>query len=146
MRTHVIDTQKSISRNHIGEVNGYVISLYKDWEKLFEAEPKQVYLNVCFPGQSKGPHLHMRRWDFFATIRGSMRFVVKYGPKDYEEIEVSAADGIGVKVVVVPPAIPCLMTNIGLDEAWVINMPNPAWHPDNADNNPVDYSDYLPGR
>jgi dTDP-4-dehydrorhamnose 3,5-epimerase len=146
MRTQVIETQKGISRNHDGEVNGYVISLYKDWEKLFQAEPKQVYLNVCFPGQSKGPHLHMRRWDCFATIRGSMRFVIKYGPRDYEEIDAIALDGSGVKVIVVPPAIPCLMINIGADDAWVINMPNPAWHPDNPDNNPIDYSDYVPSR
>ncbi len=144
LRTRVFDAPKYFSKNHQGAVNGFVVSLYKDWEKQFAAEPKQVYLNCCLPGEQKGPHLHMRRWDYFTTIRGAARFVIKYGPGDYEEIDVVVNDGAGIKVVEVPPAVPCLIVNIGLQDAWVINMPNPAWHPDNPDDNPVDYGDYVP--
>ena len=141
-RTRVFDAQRADSKNESGAVNGYVLSLYKDWEGLFKAEPKQVYLNVCHPGEKKGPHLHMHRWDYFTTLRGSVRYILKYGPGDYEEIVVDAAQGHGVKVVEVPPAVPCLMVNIGKEEAWVINMPNPAWHPDNQDSHPVSYADH----
>ncbi len=143
MRTKVIECPKHISKNKDGKANGYVISLYKDWEKTFDADPKQVYLNICHPGEQKGPHLHMNRWDFFTTIRGSARFVVKYGPGDYETIDVHVDDGAGVKIVVVPPAIPCMIENIGKEDCWVINMPNPAWHPDNPDDHPVSYNDYT---
>lgn len=142
LRTRVIETQRHQSKNHRGDVNGFVVSLYKDWEKYFQAEPKQVYLNCCHVGEKKGPHLHMRRWDYFTTITGSARFVLKYGPGDYEEIDVVTRDGHGIKIVEVPPAIPCLIVNIGATETWIINMPNPAWHPDNPDDHPVDYGDY----
>ncbi len=142
MRTRVIDAPRIVSKNKQGQPNGYVVSLYKDWEAIFKAEPKQVYLNITAPGEKKGPHLHMHRWDYFTTIRGSARFVVKYGPGDYEQIDVHVRDGEGVKIVEVPPAIPCLIVNIGDDEAWVLNMPNPAWHPQNPDDNAVSYDDY----
>ena len=142
MRTRVIETSRHDSKNEKEELNGYVVSLYKDWEKLFQAEPKQVYLNVCFSGETKGPHLHMNRWDYFATLRGSTRYVIKYGAGDYEEIDVCVKDGEGIRIVEVPPAIPCLIINIGDEEAWIINMPNPAWHPDAQDSHHVNYDDY----
>ena len=123
LRTRTIETQRHRSRNEQGEINGYVVSLYKDWEKLFRAEPKQVYLNCCLPGERKGPHLHMKRWDYFAVIRGAARFVLKYGLGDYEEIDVIAQDGLGIKIVEVPPAVPCLIVNIGKTEAAILNMP-----------------------
>ena len=144
MRTRVFDAQRADSKNDRGQVNGYVLSLYKDWEGQFQAEPKQVYLNVCNPGEQKGPHLHMHRWDYFATLKGAIRYVIKYGPGDYEEIDVRVEAGKGAKIVEVPPAIPCLMINIGPDEAWIVNMPNPAWHPDHQDSHPVSYEDYVP--
>lgn len=142
MRTQIIETQRHVSKNKDGRPNGYVVSLYKDWEGLFKSEPKQVYLNITAPGEKKGPHLHMQRWDYFTTIKGSARFVIKYGPRDYEVIDVHVRDGEGIKIVEVPPAIPCLIVNIGQEEAWVLNMPNPAWHPDHPDDNPVSYDDY----
>ena len=141
-RTRVIEAPRIDSRNIRGDVNGYVVSLYKDWEKEFQVEPKQVYLNVCRSGERKGPHLHMKRWDYFATVRGSVRFVTRYGAGDYEEIDVHADDGSGIKIVEVPPAVPCLMINIGGVDAWIINMPNPAWHPDKQDNHSVNFDDY----
>lgn len=143
MRTRVIECPRHLSYNRDGMPNGSVISLYKDWEQIFRETPKQVYLNVTFPGERKGPHLHMHRWDYFATIRGSVRFVIKYGPGDYEEIDVSMSDTAGVRIVEVPPAVPCLIVNVGEEEAWVINMPNPAWHPHRVDDHPVSYDDYL---
>lgn len=144
-RTRVLETKKIVSRNKAGEPNGYIVSLYKDWEQEFKAEPKQVYLNICHPGEAKGPHLHMHRWDYFTLIRGSMRFVIKYGPGDYEEVDVHVRDGAGVRIVEVPPALPCLMINIGAEDAWVINMPNPAWHPQRPDDAPISYDDYHAG-
>jgi len=143
LRTRVFESPRIPSRNKAGQVNGYVVSLYKDWERRFEVEPKQVYLTVCLPSEKKGPHLHMSRWDYFATIRGRVRFVVKYGPRDYEEIDVSAEQGQPVRTVEIPPAVSCLIVNTGDDEAWVLNMPNPAWHPERQDDHPVSYDDYL---
>jgi dTDP-4-dehydrorhamnose 3,5-epimerase len=140
-RTRILHTSRIASRNKEGKPNGCVISLYKDWEGEFKAEPRQVYLNICNPGESKGPHLHMKRWSYFGLIRGSMRFVLKYGEGDYEEIDLHA--GGDVRIIEVPPALPCLMINAGPEEAWVICMLNPAWHPEHPDDAPVSYDDYV---
>ncbi len=70
----------------------------------------------------------------------STRYVVKYGAGDYEEIDVNAADA--VLIVEVPPAIPCLIVNTGDEDGWVINMPHPAWPPDDRDDHAVSYDDY----
>lgn len=141
MRTRIIEEKKHLSRDKKGNPNGRVISLWKDWEGIFKAEPKQIYLNICAPKAVKGPHLHRKRWDYFVCIRGQIRFIVKWG-KEYEEIEVDAEGDPCLKIVEVPPAVPCAIQNVGTEEAWFLNMPNPAWHPDNQDDYPVTFEGY----
>lgn len=134
--------KKILSREKSGEPNGYLVSLWKDWERIFKAEPKQIYLNICDPKVVKGPHLHKNRWDYFVCIRGKIRFIVKWN-REYEEIEVDAGNDPCFKIVEVPPAIPCAIQNIGEREAWFLSMPNPAWHPDNQDDHPVQFDGYT---
>lgn len=141
MKTRVILEKSILSRGKNGEKNGYVFSLWKDWENIFKVDPKQFYLNVCFPKAIKGPHLHNHRWDYFVCIRGKIRFIVKWG-EDYEEIEADADNDNAFKIVEIPPAIPCAIQNIGSSEAWFLNMPNPAWHPDDQDDHPVQFDGY----
>lgn len=142
MKTKIIEEKKYVSRDAKGDPNGFVISLWKDWEKFFKADPKQIYLNICAFKQVKGPHLHRNRWDYFVAIRGRIRFIVQWG-KEYEEVEVDADRDPCFKIVEVPPAVACAIQNIGKGEAWFINMPNPAWHPDNQDNHPADFTGYV---
>lgn len=145
MRTKVIELPPSFSKNvDSGKINGYLISFWKDWEKFLNVPPKQIYFNCCYKGEIKGPHLHINRWDHFICIRGKIRFVVKYGENDYEEIDTSPdlKTGKGFKIVVIPPAVSCALQNIGDEEAFFINMPNPAWHPDNQDDHPVKFENY----
>lgn len=141
MKTRVIEEKKIVSRDKNGNVNGSVISLWKNWEKNFRAEPKQVYMNICAPHTAKGPHLHKDRWDYFVCIRGRIRFIVKWG-SEYEEIEADADNEETFKIVEIPPAVPCAIQNIGKAEAWFLNMPNPAWHPDHRDDHPITFEGY----
>jgi hypothetical protein len=83
----------------------------------------------------------MSRWDYFVCIRGKIRFVVKWGT-EYEEIEANAEQDSFLKIVESPPAIPCAIQNIGEGEAWFLNMPNPAWHPDRQDDHPIVFANY----
>lgn len=142
MKTRIIEEKKLLSRSKEGEINGFVISLWKEWEMLFKVDPKQVYLNICYPKTVKGPHLHMNRWDYFVCIRGKIRFIVKWG-ENYEEIEADADNDPCFKIVEVPPAVPCAIQNIGGGEAWFLNMPNPAWHPDDQDDNSITFNSYA---
>jgi dTDP-4-dehydrorhamnose 3,5-epimerase-like enzyme len=141
MRTTVIPLKKNYSKDKGSQrINGYIISLWKDWEKILPQEPKQCYLNVSFPHEIKGPHLHMQRWGQFACIQGKGRFIVKYGKGDYERVDVDCE--INPSIVIIPPGTPCAIQNTGDDLLVIMNMPNPAWHPDNQDDHPVIYDDY----
>jgi dTDP-4-dehydrorhamnose 3,5-epimerase len=143
MRTQVISLEKNYSRDKKSkETNGYVISLWKDWEKILPYEPKQVYVNVCYPGQIKGPHLHKQRCGQFACIKGKGRFTVRYAENDYEYIDVNADSN--PCIVVIPPGIPSSIKNTGDDLFVILNMPNPAWHPQNLDDWPVEFNDNNP--
>lgn len=143
MKTRIIEEKKNTTRDiRTKEPNGLLISLWKDWEKYFKVEPKQVYLNTCAPKSVKGPHLHKNRWDHFVCIKGKIRFVVKWN-QDYEEIEVDADNDPCFKIVEIPPAISCAIQNVGKGEAWFLNMPSPAWHPDNQDDHPTTFENYV---
>lgn len=141
MRTKVISLKRISSKDKVNnEENGYIIPLWKDWEEILSKEPKQAYVNVCYPGQIKGPHLHMQRWQQYACISGKGRIVVKYGSGDYEEINIDADKE--PCVVVVPAGIASAVKNTGTVNFILVNMPNPAWHPDNQDDHPVEFEDY----
>ncbi|MDO8527449.1 MAG: WxcM-like domain-containing protein [Deltaproteobacteria bacterium] len=142
MKTRVIEEKKIVTKDKKGTPNGFVISLWKNWEKYFKAEPKQIYMNICTPKSVKGPHLHMNRWDYFVCIQGKIRFIVKWG-NEYEEVEVDADKDPCFKIVEVPPAIPCAIQNVGESDAWFINMPNPAWHPEDQDDHPISFDHYV---
>lgn len=141
MKTRVIEEKKYLTKDQQGNVNGQLVSLWKDWEKIFKAEPKQVYFNICAPKAIKGPHLHKKRWDYFVCIRGKIRFIVKWD-ENYETIEVDAENDPCFKIVEIPPAVPCAIQNISDAEAWFLNMPHPAWHPDDPDDHPVTFDGY----
>ena len=42
----------------------------------------------------------------------------------------------------VPAGTPAALQNLGDDEAYVLNMPNPAWEPTMDDEYSADFSDF----
>jgi hypothetical protein len=46
--------------------------------------------------------------------------------------------------VEIPTGIPALIQNVGDEEAFVLNMPNPAWTPTMNDEHTADFSDFQP--
>ncbi len=140
MKTQIIKLDKYISKDKKKDTeNGYIISLWKDWEKILPLEPKQAYLNVCYPNQVKGPHLHMQRSQQYACIEGTGRIIVKYD-NTYEEIDIDANKE--PCVVIIPAGTPSAIQNTGKENFVLINMPNPAWHPDNTDDHPIEFEGY----
>lgn len=141
MRTQIISLDKITTRDKQSKSpNGYIVSLWKDWETILPKQPKQVYLNVCEPGQVKGPHLHKQRWQQYACLFGKGRIVVKYGKGDYEEIDVDA--DLAPVVVVIPAGTASAIQATGKKDFVLLNMPSPAWHPENQDDHPVEFDDY----
>lgn len=124
-----------------GRSNGFLVPIYNVNDGLFESghEPQQVYLTVVSPGCAKGPHLHHIRTGFFTCIKGNVRIIVRLEDEYREYYSGEAHHYLSVEI---PAGVPALIQNLGDDDAFVLNMPHPAWRPDMNDEHTADFSDY----
>jgi dTDP-4-dehydrorhamnose 3,5-epimerase-like enzyme len=102
--------------------------------------PKQVYLTVCYPGEIKGPHLHLIRWGLFTCIKGNGKIVVK---TDYGYKEFFTGENYDFAAIQVPAGFPAALITVGKEDAYFLNMPSPAWHVDDQDEHEVSFDDYF---
>ncbi len=135
--------KKFDTRNHGGQSTGYLVPIYNVHDGFFAPgrEPQQVYLTVVAPHAEKGPHLHFIRTGCFTCIKGNVRIVMKADGQYREYYSGEAYDYLSIEV---PAGTPALIQNVGADEAFVLNMPNPAWTPTMNDEHTADFSDYRP--
>jgi dTDP-4-dehydrorhamnose 3,5-epimerase len=124
-----------------GKDNGFLIPIINIHDHFVSDEqwPKQVYCTVVKPGQVKGPHLHYKRWGLFTCVRGSLKIVVRVTGK-YQEY--FSGDDYNYQTIQVPAGVPAALVNIGNDDAYILNMPAPSWHPEDQDDWEVDFDDY----
>lgn len=132
---------KFITKDHNNQPNGYLVPLYNIHDGFFPPgkEPQQVYLTVIAPNQIKGPHLHFIRTGCFTCIKGNARFVLKT-PTGYQVFY--SGENYEYRSVIVPTGIPAALHNLGNKDAYVLNMPNPAWTPTMNDEHTADFSDF----
>ncbi len=132
---------KFVTKDEHGNPNGFLVTLYNIHDGFFPPgkEPQQVYLTVIAPRQIKGPHLHFIRTGCFTCIKGNARFVLKT-PEGYKVFY--SGEGHEYRSVIVPTGIPAALQNMGDEDAYVLNMPNPAWTPDMNDEHGADFSDF----
>jgi dTDP-4-dehydrorhamnose 3,5-epimerase len=133
--------KKFVTKDQDDQVNGFLVPIYNVHDGFFpvDMEPQQVYLTVISPRQIKGPHLHFIRTGCFTCIKGNARFVLKtevgyevfYSGEHYE-----------YRSIIVPAGVPAALQNIGDDDAYVLNMPTPAWTPTMNDEHTDDFSDF----
>jgi dTDP-4-dehydrorhamnose 3,5-epimerase len=141
MEIRTTSHKKFTTKDEHGEVNGFLVPLYNIHDKFFESgkQPQQVYMTTILPGKIKGPHLHHIRTGFFTCIKGNVRVVLKtesgyevfFSGEDYE-----------YKSIEVPTGVPAAVQCLGDEEAFLLNMPNPAWTPDMNDEHTADFSDF----
>ena len=134
--------KKIITKDKHGHANGFLVPIYNITENFFAPgrEPQQVYLTIVAPGAVKGPHLHFIRTGFFTCMKGQVRFVLKLADGTYQSFK--SGDGHDFLSVEVPTGVPAAIQNIGTEDAYILNMPNPAWTPDMKDEHTADFSDY----
>lgn len=120
------------TRDAKGHTNGWLLPLWNVNTKP-ELRPDQVYLTVVAPGCSKGPHLHMKREQRYYLISGDAEVVTRFDGQ-YTVTLLWRGDWM-----VVPAGIPSQIRNRNqAEEAWIINMPAPAWSKDDQDEWPVE--------
>jgi dTDP-4-dehydrorhamnose 3,5-epimerase len=132
---------KFITKQNDGQENGFLIPLVNVHDGFFQDGkfPKQVYLTTVKPGMIKGPHLHFIRTGFFTCIKGNVKIVLKIDGK-YEEFY--SGDSYNYLSVEIPTGVPAAIQCLGDEEAFILNMPSPAWTKDMNDEHTADFSDY----
>jgi len=141
MNVQMKSNPKFVTKDGEGKSNGFLVPIYNIHDEFFPQgeEPKQVYLTVIGSQQIKGPHLHYIRTGCFTCIKGNARFVLKT-EAGYEEVY--SGEDHEYRSVIVPTGVPAALQNLGDDEAYVLNMPSPAWTPTMNDEHTADFSGF----
>lgn len=119
-----------------GKENGWLTELYKDKET---GQKTEAYLTAAFPGAFKGYHLHRVRAARYVAIKGKMK-ITCYQNKDgkWTATEFILAVDNNQRLYI-PKDIATGLENIGSEEAWLINYPDPAYDPSLKDEQ-VEYT------
>lgn len=133
---------KILTKNKAGKPNGWLLPIFNVHDEIItpERHPQQVYLTVVSPSEIKGPHLHLKRWGLFTCIRGNVKIVARVDNR-YEEY--LSGEQYDFATIQVPAGVPAAIQNIGTEEAYVLNMPSPAWQPHDQDEHSVSFGDYT---
>jgi hypothetical protein len=120
---------------------GFLVPIYNVHENFFEdgCEPQQVYMTVIAPKKIKGPHLHKIRTGCFTCIKGNARFVLKVNGEFKEYL---SGEDYDYQSVIVPTNVGAVLQNLNDDDAYILNMPSPAWTPDMHDEYDDDFQDF----
>ncbi len=113
------DVKKVFTKDLTAKENGFLMELFKDGDKTIS------YLTCCLPGAFKGYHLHKVRAARYVCLKGKMRIILYVNGKREEHI-LSANEP---KRLFIPPNIPTGLMNIGTEEGWLINFPDPPYDP-----------------
>jgi len=109
--------------------NGFLTELFKDGDKTV------VYLSVAKPGAFKGYHLHRVRAARYVCLKGKMKIILYVNGKREEYI----LDASKPERLFIPKKIATGLENIGDEEAWLINYPDPPYDP-NLKDEQVEYT------
>ena len=129
-------TTKDIHDSHI---NGSLITIWRDWDKIITVQPEMVYVTTINPGEIKGPHLHIIRHSYYVCIKGRVVFIIKDESGKYIEIESSEEKPVLIEI---PKNRSSAHINLSNEHSIILALVNPSWKPDNRDEHDVTYDDY----
>ena len=124
------DAKKVATFNLEKQENGSLIELYKNGEKTV------AYLTSVKPGMFKGYHLHKVRAARYFCLKGKMKIIL-YQNKQREEYILDAQNS---QRLFIPNNIATGLLNVGSEEAWLINYPDPPYDP-NLKDEQVEYTE-----
>jgi dTDP-4-dehydrorhamnose 3,5-epimerase len=120
-------------------VNGFLIPVWRDWDKTITVQPEMVYITSISPGEIKGPHLHVIRHSYYTCIKGKVVFIAKENSGKYIEIESSPDEPVLIEI---PKNHSSAHINLSDETSIIMALVNPSWKPDNKDEHNVTYDDY----
>ncbi len=116
--------------DHAGVENGWLVELFKDGART------TAYLTAAKPGAFKGYHLHRVRAARYVCVRGRMKIILYVNGKREEHI----LDASAPERLFIPKGVATGLENIGDEEAWLVNYPDPPYDPDLNDEQ-VEYTE-----
>lgn len=132
--------QKIPTKDSTGKLNGWMMPLYKKTDDLFrDYDLRFIYASSIAAGDSKGPHLHLKRECRLVSISGNAVLTVRRN-NQYEKI---ILDADAPEFVVIKAGDPFSISNPGAEDAVVLNLANHIWTIDDQDNHEVE--DWSPG-
>jgi dTDP-4-dehydrorhamnose 3,5-epimerase-like enzyme len=116
--------------------NGWLMELFKDKET---GQKTEAYLTAALPGAFKGYHLHRIRAARYVAVKGKMKITCyEFRNQSWQPTEfVLSADD--PQRLFIPKNVATGLENIGTEEAWLINYPDPAYDPSLKDEQ-VEYT------
>ena len=122
--------------DHQGAENGWLMELYKDKET---GQKTEAYLTAALPGAFKGYHLHRVRAARYVALKGKMKIICYERKNDkWEKTEFVLSADVPQRLFI-PKNVATGLENIGSEEAWLINYPDPAYDPSLKDEQ-VEYN------
>ncbi|MFH1890580.1 MAG: WxcM-like domain-containing protein [Candidatus Kuenenbacteria bacterium] len=110
--------------------NGFLTELFKHGDKTV------AYLSAVKSGAFKGYHLHRIRAARYVCVKGKMKIILYQNGKRKEYI----LDSANPQRLFIPKNVATGLLNIGDEEAWLINYPDPAYDPELKDEQ-VEYAE-----
>lgn len=112
------------TRDLSGKENGWLIELFKDKATGTKTE---VYLSATSPGAFKGYHLHRVRGARYVCLKGKMNIITYTRAENAwkrQEHILEVGDRFFISKEVATG-----LQNVGNEEAWLVNYPDPAYDP-----------------
>lgn len=123
----ILEPAKKIKTfNHAGAENGWLMELFKD---KATGQKTEVYLSAALPGAFKGYHLHRVRAARYLALKGKMKIITYQHSGGAWQRSEHILEADTPARLLIPKNVATGLQNIGTDEAWLINYPDPAYEP-----------------
>lgn len=129
------DVKEVKTKDHSGNENGFLMELFKSNDNL----KTEIYLTAAKPGAFKGYHLHRIRAARYVALKGKMKITL-YRPGEPQSKEEYILEANNPKRLFIPKEVATGLENIGDEEAWLVNYPDPPYDPSLKDEQ-IEYTE-----
>ena len=120
------EAKKVLTYDAAGKQNGWLMELYKDKDT---GQKTEAYLTAALPGAFKGYHLHRVRAARYVAVKGKMKIITYSRENDAWVKSETILSADKPERMFIPKNVATGLENIGTEEAWLINYPDPAYDP-----------------
>ena len=136
----IIDLENHETRDSQDQhTNGSLTVVWRDWDNIIKDELKMIYVTSVNPGETKGPHLHMKRNSYFSCIHGEVIFIIQKKSGQYQEICTKAETPV---LIFIPKNVPVAHINVSDSVSRVLTLADVSWKPNDNEMKNITFDDY----